>query len=247
MKKLILSAIIVLAGTFSVSAAAKAAPAKAAPEAAKAAPAQAASCEQLRPLDQWTFFQVAFLPYVPNAQMNSNVYGIKSGWPVTCGYGRVFGLEASWIYSGTNHIKGIQASWICNNNESCDGIQASFVVSINRRLMRGLQATMVYTHAGDLMGIQGGLVSLADDVYGVQGGLAYAQAKNVTGFQAAGVCVNTGKLTGIQCNLYGQVADSTGVQFGLINVSHGKGVQFGLINYIKDAWLPFFPIVNFAF
>ena len=146
MKKLILSAIIVLAGTFSVSAAAKAAPAKAAPEAAKAAPAKAASCEQLRPLDQWTFFQVAFLPYVPNAQMNSNVYGIKSGWPVTCGYGRVFGLEASWIYSGTNHIKGIQASWICNNNESCDGIQASFVVSINRRLMRGLQATMVYTH-----------------------------------------------------------------------------------------------------
>ena len=51
----------------------------------------------------------------------------------------------------------------------------------------------------------------------------------------------------MQCNLYGQVADSNGVQLGIVNVSHGKGLQFGLINYVKDGFLPVFPILNFAF
>jgi hypothetical protein len=125
-------------------------------------------------------------------------------------------------------------------------LQSSFVICINRELMRGLQATLVYSHAGDLMGIQGSLVSLADDVYGLQAGLAFARAKDVNGFQASGVCVNSGKLAGVQCNLYGQVGDSRGVQLGIVNVSHGKGVQFGLINYIKDGFLPVFPIFNFG-
>ena len=199
-----------------------------------------------KPIEQWTFFQIAFLPYVPSAAMNSNVCGIKSGWPITCGVGRIWGLEASWLYSGTELAKGIQASWICCYDKTCDGIQSSFVVCINRELMRGLQATLVYSQAGELMGIQGSLVSLADDVYGLQAGLAFARAKDVNGFQASGVCVNSGKLAGVQCNLYGQVGDSRGVQLGIVNVSHGKGVQFGLVNYIKDGFLPVFPIFNFG-
>ena len=242
MKKLFLIFAAVLAGTVVVSAAEKT-------EAPRTAPAEVkkSADAELKPVDDWTFFQIAFLPYVPSAAMNSNVYGIKSGWPVTCGIGRIYGLEASWIYSGTELAKGIQASWVCCYDRTCDGLQSSFVVCINRELLRGLQATLVYSHAGDLMGIQGSLISLASDVYGLQAGLAFARAKDVMGFQAAGVCVNSGKLSGVQCNLYGQVNDSSGVQLGIVNVSHGKGVQFGLVNYIKDGFLPVFPIVNFAF
>ena len=243
MKKFLLCSAVV----FAFLCGANAAPAKAAPAKADKKAVVQKEADTRKSIDKWTFFQIAFLPNVPSAQMNSNVYGIKSGWPVTCGFGRIWGLEASWLYSGTEYAKGIQASWVCCYDQECDGIQAAFVVCINRKLMRGLQATLVYTHAGDMMGAQGGLISLADDVYGVQGGLAFARAKDVKGFQASAVCVNSGKLSGIQCNLYGQVADSNGIQFGIVNVSHGKGIQFGLINYIKDAWLPVFPILNFAF
>ena len=238
MKKFCFCLILLAAAVVSLSAAEK----KAAP---KAEPKISKSTE--RAIDKWTFFQIVFLPGVPSAAQNSNVYGIKSGWPITCGYGRLYGLEASWFYSGTEDVKGIQASWLCCYNQTCDGIQSSFVVSINRKLMRGLQATMLYTHAGDMMGVQGGGITLADNVYGLQAGLLYAQAKDVKGFQASAVCVNTGKLSGVQCNLYGQVADSNGVQLGIVNVSHGKGLQFGLINYVKDGFLPVFPILNFAF
>ncbi|MBQ7208067.1 MAG: hypothetical protein IJS01_09760 [Lentisphaeria bacterium] len=242
MKKLFLIFAAVIAGTVVVSAAGEKA------EAVKAAPEEVreSAGDGLRPVDQWTFFQIAFLPHVPSAAMNSNVYGIKSGWPITCGIGRIYGLEASWLYSGTEQAKGIQASWVCCYDKTCDGLQSSFVICINRELLRGLQATLVYSQTGDLMGIQGSLVSLASDVYGLQAGLAFARAKDVMGFQAAGVCVNGGKLSGVQCNLYGQVNDSNGVQLGIVNVSHGKGVQFGLINYIKDGFLPVFPIFNFG-
>ena len=40
---------------------------------------------------------------------------------------------------------------------------------------------------------------------------------------------------------------SFGVQFGLINRSEGRGMQFGLWNINPNAWLPHFPLVNFAF
>ena len=97
MKKIFFALVLFLAAAVSLSAAEK----KAADQA-----------ELKKNADKWTFFQVAFLPNVPSAQMYSNVYGIKSGWPVTCGFGTVYGLEASWFYSGTEHFKGIQSSWL---------------------------------------------------------------------------------------------------------------------------------------
>ncbi|MDD3885540.1 MAG: hypothetical protein PHI35_01565 [Victivallaceae bacterium] len=214
-----------------------------------AAPAAQPVCDrELKPLDQWTPFQVCFLPGVPNAMWQSNVFGIKSGWPVTCGYGRVWGLEASWFYSGTRNVNGFQASWICCQADEFDGVQAAFVTCLNLgKQFNGLQASLGYVQSGDINGAQGGAVNLAKNVNGIQAGLLFAMANDVNGFQASGVCVNSGKLNGVQCNLYGQVKNSSGVQLGVVNVSGGKGVQFGAINIMKDAWIPVFPIFNFAF
>lgn len=218
-------------------------------ENAPATPATNAECpNQLQPLSKWTAFQAGILPGIPGSMANSNVMGIKSGWPVCCGIGRVYGVEVSWIYSGTSHIKGIQASWICNHSDTLDGIQAAFVTSLNLNgPLRGLQATMGYAQTCDLYGAQGGAVVLADNVKGIQAGLVLAIAKDVQGFQASGVSIATGRLQGVQCNIYGQVADSSGVQLGAVNVSGGKGLQFGAINIMKNGFLPVFPIFNFGF
>ena len=229
MKKLLLSAIVsAFAAVLSAEAAESAVPTQ-------------------RDYDDWTLFQIVFLPKMPSASWNSNVYGIKSGWPITCGIGRVFGLEAAWLYSGTSTIEGIQACWVCCKANALDGIQASFIAAINiDGLFNGLQASL-YSQSDDINGAQGGLVSIARDVNGLQAGLACCVSRDVSGFQASAVSIALGTVRGIQCNLYGQAHDCRGVQLGIVNISGGKGLQFGAINIMKDAWLPVFPILNFAF
>ena len=202
---------------------------------------------QMRPLSEWTPFQIVFFPGVPSATENSNVFGIKTGQPASGGIGRVFGLEASWVFSGTAHIKGIQACWVHCQNDTFDGIQSSFVSCLNFKEFRGLQATLVYCQAGDFMGAQGSLVSIAGNWTGLQSALAVSVTGDGTGFQAAGVNVVNGKFTGVQCGIYSQVEESNGLQLGLVNVSKKKGFQFGAINYIADAWIPVLPIFNFSF
>jgi len=219
-----------------------------------AAPAVAPKAEEpvvcdkdmLRPLNEWTFCQICFLPGVPKSSDNSNVYGVKSGWPITCGIGRVYGLEASWFYSGTAHIRGIQASWCVSDSKCCDGVTAAFLVSLARCQMNGVQAGS-YVQSGSMNGLQAGAVSIAKEVEGLQAGVCLALAEGVKGVQTSAVALNKGKLTGLQFSLYGDTEESNGVQFGIVNLSKSKGLQFGLVNYIKDAWIPFFPILNFAF
>ncbi len=206
------------------------------------------SAQQPDPAGDWTPFQVVFLPHFPSASWTSNVYGIKSGWPITDGIGCVNGLEASWLWSGTDVINGIQGSWVLCMNRTFNGLQAAFVTCVNREKGQGLQATLVYSQAGEFNGIQGGLVCLSDRFRGLQAALALnVNTDDVTGFQAAGVNVVNGKFTGVQCGLYSQVEECSGVQLGLVNVSGGGGLQFGLLNYIEDAWIPIFPILNFSF
>lgn len=196
---------------------------------------------------KWKPFELGILPGIPGSMWRSNVYGIKTGWPVVCGYGKIYGIEGSWIYSGTRNVKGIQASWICCQSDEFDGIQASFVTCLNLgKQFNGLQATCGYVQSGDLNGAQGGAVSIAKNVKGLQAGLLLCVSKDVDGFQAAGVNINLGKLRGVQCSIYGQVADSSGLQLGAINVSGGKGFQFGAINIMKHGFLKVFPIFNFA-
>ncbi len=210
--------------------------------------AEKSAADEPWPAGEWIPFQVVFFPNLPPSSWNSNVYGIKSGWPITDGVGRVYGLEASWFWSGTNLINGIQASWVLCMNEQFNGLQAAFVGCINREKGQGLQATLVYSQAGEFNGVQGGLVCLSDKFQGLQAALALnVNSGDVTGFQAAGVNVVNGKFSGVQCGIYSQVEESNGLQLGLVNVSRKKGLQFGMLNYIEDAWIPVFPILNFSF
>ncbi len=204
--------------------------------------------DAMQPMDNWTIFNLCFLQNVPAATGNSNVFGIKTGWPASGGIGRCFGLEASWLLAGTDCVNGVQACWIVVKNREMCGLQASLVTAINKEHFLGVQATGPYAYAGDFHGGQFALVSQAKNYKGIQGGLALALAENVRGFQAGAVSIATGRFDGVQCGIYNQIGDeSSALQLGLINFAGGKGMQFGLLNFNPDAWIPVFPIVNFSF
>ena len=201
-----------------------------------------------QPLDKWTIFQLVFLPNVPNSTWNSNVFGLKTGWVASGGIGSVYGLEVSWVYSGTDTINGAQASWVIVKSKDLNGVQAAFVTTLNTGSLNGLQATGPYALAGDVQGAQFALISQAGNFTGIQGGLALALSKGFTGFQAGAVSIADGPFTGIQCGFVNKAGEKGGsLQLGLFNMTDGKGMQFGFINYSKDAWIPVFPILNFNF
>lgn len=201
-----------------------------------------------QPLDKWTIFQLVFLPNVPNSTWNSNVFGLKTGWVASGGIGSVYGLEVSWVYSGTDTINGAQASWVIVKSKDLNGVQAAFVTTLNTGFLNGLQATGPYALAGDVQGAQFALISQAGNFTGIQGGLALALSKGFTGFQAGAVSIADGPFTGIQCGFVNMAGEKGGsLQLGLFNMTDGKGMQFGFINYNKDAWIPVFPILNFNF
>ena len=185
-----------------------------------------------RKMKQWSLFQIGFLPKWPSFTKISNVYGLKIGIPMCSGYGRVFGIEPSILYSGTRHVWGIQGSfWGTCLAQEIRGIQASsFGPSIAAKIL-GLQAVGTLGMAKNVKGAQIAPVTICrESVIGLQFG-AVNLARPVTGFQGGAVNI---------------AEDVTGVQLGVFNYAKRKGLQFGLINIIKDGWLPFTLIVNYS-
>ncbi len=202
--------------------------------------------EELRPEDEWTPFQVCFMPNLPAYSYNSNVYGIKSGWPITTGIGRVSGLEASWFYSGTAHMKGIQASWVANKNATMWGLQASWIFCMSTEETNGIQASCILNIADKVTGLQAGGFNYAGDFVGLQPGMLGNIAGDMTGAQF-GLFNVAKELNGFQASAVNVAKESHGFQLGFVNVAQKTGFQIGLINVIKDGVLPVFPFINFSF
>ena len=185
-----------------------------------------------RKMKQWSIFQIGFLPKWPSFTKISNVYGLKLGAPMCSGYGRVFGVEPSLLYSGTRHVLGIQASLFgtCLAQE-IRGIQAStFGPSLTTKL-KGLQAV--------------GSMGMADTVIGAQIAPVTICRNSVTGFQFG--AVNLARpVTGFQGGAVNIAEDVTGFQLGIFNYAKRRGIQFGLINIIKDGFIPFTIIFNYS-
>jgi hypothetical protein len=185
-----------------------------------------------REMKQWSLFQIGFLPKWPSFTKISNVYGLKLGAPMCSGYGRVFGIEPSILYSGTRHVWGVQGSfWGTCLAQEIRGVQASsFGPSLTMKLL-GLQAV--------------GSLGMADTVYGAQIAPVTICRESVTGFQFG--AVNIAKpVTGFQGGAVNIAEDVTGFQLGIFNYAKRRGLQFGLVNIIKGGWLPFTLIVNYS-
>ena len=187
-----------------------------------------------RPRHEWTIFQIGFLPLWPNFTKESNVYGIKLGIPMCSGYGRVYGVEPSVLYSGTRYVCGIQATFLgsCLAREIY-GIQASsFGPSITTNL-KGLQAV--------------GTLGMAETVKGAQIAPVTMVKKNLIGIQFGAVNLSRKSLTGCQGGAVNVAKKVRGLQLGVFNYSDGNTFQIGGINIIKNGWLPFMIGINFKF
>ncbi|MDD5596301.1 MAG: hypothetical protein PHV82_00065 [Victivallaceae bacterium] len=246
MKKTIISAAVLLLSVFAVI--------------PSYALGYASGCKEARlSRNDWTFFQIGFWIDVPSSTANSNVYGLKTGWPISTGIGRVCGNEISWFVAGTDEINGLQACFLMCFSEFIEGIQASGGTSLsrdvkgiqaslgvcyNQKELQGLQASVVNI-SGNLWGYQTGGVNVCDNLMGLQTS-AVNCADDVDGMQFAFVNVCK-KLNGVQASLVNTAKKSNGVQFGVVNVSTESGVQFGLVNYIKGAFIPVLPLMNIKF
>lgn len=187
-----------------------------------------------RSLDQWTFFQIGFMPNWPNFTKTSNVFGLKIGAPMCSGYGRVYGVEPSLLYSGTRYIGGVQATfWGTCIAREVYGVQASsFGPSIT----------------GTIYGIQAvGSLAMADEVIGAQIAPVTLCSTELTGIQFGGVNLSRKSLTGFQGGAVNIAEEVKGVQLGVFNYSDKNGIQFGGINIIRNGWLPFTIIFNIKF
>jgi len=184
--------------------------------------------------DQWTLFQIGFLPDIPSFTAVSNVYGLKLGAPMCSGYGRVYGIEPSLLYSGTRYIGGIQATfWGTCIAREVYGIQASsFGPSVTNKII-GLQAVGSLGMAEEVVGAQIAPVTMCGtELFGIQFGAVNLTKKSLTGFQGGAVNI---------------AEELHGVQLGVFNYSDKGGLQFGGINIIKNGWIPFMIGINFKF
>ncbi len=84
-------------------------------------------------------------------------------------------------------------------------------------------------------------------VNGVEGAVLYAGSTEVNGLQGSLIAASADTVGGLQLSLFNQVRDCCGLQLGIVNMAEGKSFQIGLLNYVKDAWIPYFPVVNFKF
>jgi len=199
-----------------------------------------------RPMDEWTPIQFGFTYRYPSATYNSNVYGLKFGLPICGGVGRVCGMEIALFAAGTEYVRGFQTALFFTEGHMMHGLQASLGSNIAKSGHVGLQATCGYNYSDKFAGMQAGVVNTSADFAGMQAA-AVNVSDNAGGIQA-GVCVNIAdKLGGAQLGLYNQARQADGLQVGLVNVSMKSGFQIGLVNYIKDGWIPVFPLINFKF
>lgn len=194
--------------------------------------------------EKWSFIQIGFWFDIPSSTAKSNVYGLKTGWPISSGSGFVNGAEISWLAAATDNLNGLQACWIYTQNKYLTGAQGSFICNINKKGLRGLQAGLVNV-SGNLTGFQPGGVNVSKDIDGIQASaLTNVAQGTVTGAQFSLVNVINNTLNGFQASAFNTAEKSNGFQLGLINLSNSGGAQFGVANYIKDGWIPFMPFFN---
>ena len=124
------------------------------------------------------------------------------------------------IFPENYSIKGIRLSLIYGRNASVTGLDWGLVN---------------HTTTGKTMGVQFGLVGLAD--------------ADFVGWQDNWINVVKGDFEGLQWGVVNYANYANGLQLGLVNYAVTmKGLQIGLINIIKQGGqFPVFPIVNWSF
>jgi len=206
-----------------------------APKAQAAAVKADAYADGPKPSQSWTFFQPAFFPGAPSATKDSTVYGVKMGVPMSAGDNYVCGMEASFLYSGTNYVDGVQGAMLgAAIARKVNGINGVWFGYVQAREVNGMQCAIGPCIAKTMNGFQPSCASITlEKSNGCQISFANVANAEFNGLQVAAVNVASENLDGFQ--------------LGAVNYSKHNGVQFGVINIIKDAWIPVLPLINVSF
>ncbi|MCP4179548.1 MAG: hypothetical protein GY756_17445 [bacterium] len=127
----------------------------------------------------WSVLQLGILPSYPQLIDYTNVYGFKFGIPISSGYGKVGGLEASIFSSGTDNIYGMQLSPV-NYTKIFYGFQTG-AVNFAGKQVYGFQASFVNITEEKTDGVQAGLYNYSKILNGLQIGVLNISDKD--GFQ----------------------------------------------------------------
>ena len=124
------------------------------------------------------------------------------------------------LFPESNSITGIRLSLIYGKNTSVTGLDWGLVN---------------HTTAGRSMGVQFGLVGLAD--------------ADFLGWQDNAINIVKGDFEGLQWGFVNYADHANGLQLGFVNYARTlKGLQIGLVNIIKQGGaFPVFPIINWSF
>jgi hypothetical protein len=159
--------------------------------------------------------------------------GAVEGVGFTLGYLRVeqhvHGVVGAFGWTRVNGlVEGAQGGLFSEGHGTLKGAEFGFLATLRYGDMKGAHGAGLFVMAKNVEGVQGALVSYADDVLGGQGGLV-SVARDVTGAQG-GLVTWSRDVVGGQAGLVNLARDMVGGQAGLVNVARSADVQLGLVN-----------------
>lgn len=163
----------------------------------------------------WPVLQIVLWPGMP-PYTDMEVYGIRTGFPVSGGTGAVDGLEIAPLVSYSDYVNGLQFSPVLNRTKNTTGFRCGLVNTSTERV-RGFQLSVFNYNDAD------------------SNSLDIAALMNYT----------SNYIKGIQISPIANYAAKSGWQIGLYNQSKTNAFQIGLINIIEEGYIPFFPVINF--
>lgn len=125
---------------------------------------------------KWTPFEMNFFPGAgfPGDPDYSMVKGWKFGFPISGGYGFVYGLEGSLFAATTDNFKGVQGAAFYAATNDGEGIQGALITKASGQFA-GVQGALVNIAENKsdtgFSGVQFGLVNIVENMDGMQFGL----------------------------------------------------------------------------
>lgn len=115
----------------------------------------------------------------------------------------------------------------------------------------GIRLNLIYGRNASVTGVDLGLVNhtTVGETVGVQFGLVGLADADFVGWQDNGFNMVKGNFKGFQWGFVNYANYANGLQLGFVNYTESmRGLQIGLVNIIKQGGqFPIFPIVNWSF
>jgi hypothetical protein len=130
-------------------------------------------------------------------------------------------------------LVGIQIGYMAAVTRKGFGILASATFSISKE-MNGIEAGFVGNFAGEMNGLQVGVINFAGEMNGLQVG-ALNLSGEVNGIAIGAFWNSAKKMNGLQIGLLNYADELNGIQIGLFSgAKKANGIQIGLFNYIGN-------------